>query len=125
MIKQSYLSKACHLLPMTPSFSQGVDGHLAGCLGSLHRTAKCKSKALPGEREREREERERGREREREKRERERDGNIRLSRACRARARLCRLERITGQINFYSRVSAQKRQLAFLCFFLQIGYMTN
>lgn len=125
MIKQSYLSKACHLLPMTPSFSQGVDGHLAGCLGSLDGTAKCKSKALPGERERGRERREREREREREKRERERDGNIRLSRACRARARLCRLERITGQINFYSRVSAQKRQLAFLCFFLQIGYMTN
>lgn len=57
---------------MTPSFSQGVDGHLAGCLGSLDGTAKCKSKALPGEREREREKRERGGERARKEREGER-----------------------------------------------------
>lgn len=110
---------------MTPSFSQGVDGHLAGCLGSLDGTAKCKSKALPGEREREREERERGGESEKRERGREMETSGCPVPAGRARARLCRLERITGQINFYSRVSAQKRQLAFLCFFLQIGYMTN
>lgn len=103
-----------------------------------HSTGRQSAKAKryrESEREREERERERGGgeraregregERAREERERERDGNIRLSRACRARARLCRLERITCQINFYSRVSAQKRQLAFLCFFLQIGYMTN
>lgn len=39
-IVQSYLSEACHLLPLPASFSQGVDGHVAGCLGSLDGTDK-------------------------------------------------------------------------------------
>lgn len=39
-IVQSYLSEACHLLPVPASFSQGVDGHVAGRLGSLDGTDK-------------------------------------------------------------------------------------
>lgn len=50
----SYLSKACHLLSVPASFGQGVDGHLAGCLGSLDGTVKSNTEVVSGARKGER-----------------------------------------------------------------------
>lgn len=49
-ITASYLPEAWHLLPVPASFSQGVDGHLAGCWGSLDGTLKCRTEVVTGAR---------------------------------------------------------------------------